>query len=410
MDILEREESFKVFLKSFLAGACKERKDFLASEVIRRFVNAYEFESEILDLMLNNDLVHTFRQYMNDLGFEKLFLNLNLESSGVNFLKKAFTYGARQCIMDMLNYLDTENDLETDCDKSSKTYMITQICKDSSYLLDTVFHHDPSCGNDWIKVLTKLAKLCPSQDDRNDFYRSCIQMSVCRHNIDTAFVFLKSIQSISYSEVKIIVLGILLSEREDLINTLCREMKRVYFKMNDLQSAELIMDCAFYNNEDMFNAFLNEFPCSLYHNSERGRTILHLCEVKNFSSSTLLRVLRRSQGKNLFNFLNKAGRTPVQCRAAYRKVRREVNDTGRGSSDCLCVCEIDWRDDTLVVNSSFKDCLEHNVSWRDDTLILKSSYTNYLKYNVQWPRALFGFRSTGFSVLHCLFENYFMIN
>lgn len=45
LDIVEREESFKVFINSFLAGACKERKDVLASEVIRRFISSDKFES-----------------------------------------------------------------------------------------------------------------------------------------------------------------------------------------------------------------------------------------------------------------------------------------------------------------------------------------------------------------------------
>lgn len=122
LNILEGEENFKVhvLVKSFLAGACKERKDILASEVNRRFVSSDEFESDILDLILNNDLIDSFRQYMNVLGFGKLFLKLKLECSGVQFLKKIFGYGARQCRMDILNNLDADNDLETYCDKKKK--------------------------------------------------------------------------------------------------------------------------------------------------------------------------------------------------------------------------------------------------------------------------------------------------
>lgn len=86
--------------------------------------------------------------------------------------------------------------------------------------------------------------------------------------------------------------------------------------------------------------FLNEFPCSFYCDSFWGFTILHLCEKKNFTGSTLLRVLRRSEGKILHNFWNIERRTPVQCRAAYKKVRRAVNFASRGSSDCFCVFEI----------------------------------------------------------------------
>lgn len=49
------------------------------------------------------------------------------------------------------------------------------------------------------------------------------------------------------------------------------------------------------------------------------------------------------------------GRTPVQCRAAYKKIRRlDRSGTPRYSSVCLRVQDIDWRDDAIVVYSSFK--------------------------------------------------------
>lgn len=60
LDILEGEESFKVFVKLFLVGVCKERKDILVSEVIRRFVSFDEFDSDILDLIFNNDFIDSF--------------------------------------------------------------------------------------------------------------------------------------------------------------------------------------------------------------------------------------------------------------------------------------------------------------------------------------------------------------
>lgn len=384
LDILEGEISFKVFSKSFLAGACKEKKDILASEVIRRFVSSDELESDILDLMLYNDLIHSFRQCTNDLGFEKLFLKLNVENSEVKFFSKAFVNGARKCIMDMLDYFDTENDLETDCDKSSKTCMLTQIYIEPSYLIHILINHNPSCGNDMTDVLTKLTKICPSQEVRNTFCRTCIRMSMTFDKIDVGFVILKNIQSISFNEVERIFFRIFLRRREDLFDTLCREMKRVHFKLTDLQAAELLMKCVlFSHNEDMFNVFLNEFPCSLYYVTDQGNTILHVCEEIHFSDSTLLRLLRRSEGKFVFTFVNEEGRTPVQYRTAYTNVRREVNKPSRVSSDRLYVCGIDWRDDTLLMKSSFKDHRVHNVIWCDDTLSLDSAYKCRLQDKVR---------------------------
>lgn len=85
LDILEGEESFQVFLNLFLAGACKEKNDILATEVIKRFFNSYAFESDILDLVLNNDLIHTFSQYMDHSGYIKLFSEFYAESSGESY-------------------------------------------------------------------------------------------------------------------------------------------------------------------------------------------------------------------------------------------------------------------------------------------------------------------------------------
>lgn len=61
---------------------------------------------------------------MNDLGFEKLFLKLNVENLEVKFFSKVFVNGVWKCIMDMFDYFDIENDLEIDCDKSSKICML----------------------------------------------------------------------------------------------------------------------------------------------------------------------------------------------------------------------------------------------------------------------------------------------
>lgn len=72
----------------------------------------------------------------------------------------------------------------------------------------------------------------------------------------------------------------------------------------------------------------------------------------------------------MFTSVDEEGMTPVQCRAAYKKIRRKVGI--KGSTDFYCIHDIDWRDDTLVVYSSFKDLhvhYVHDVVWRDDTLV-----------------------------------------
>lgn len=402
LDILEGEESFMIFLKSFLAGACKEKKDILASEVIRRFFNSFEFESDILDLVLNNDLIHTFRQYMGRSGkmilFSKLYFESFFEDFGLIFFTEAFGCGARQCIIEVLNYLDTENDIETDCDKNDIIYLPTDIC--TSFLCDIVVHHDPSCGNDWTGVLTKLAELCPCHEERERFYRDGIFYAAIFEKLDIVYVLLERIQSILYADVALIIPTIFKLNRIDLYDTLSRKIKSVNLNLTDLKSAELIMKCVHEGgNEIMFNMFLNEFSCSFYHVTDRGNTILHVCERKNFSDSTLLRLLRRSEGEFLFTFVNEEGKTPVQYRTAYKNVRREV------SLDRLFAYDIDWRDDTLLWNSSFKDRPVHNVVWSDDTRIVDSTFKDRrLQDNVRWDNSPLRFKYMRYRYIDSLFE------
>lgn len=185
---------------------------------------------------------------------------------------------------------------------------------------------------------------------------------------------------------------------------------------------DLILECIqIFGKEEMFFNFLNEIPCNFYYHI-RGRTILHVCEERNFSDSTLLRLLQRPEGMFMFTSVDEEGRTPVQCRGAYKKIRRKVasqgassqtavlspqfflgyprkmkesidvnhtwvTDVGQGAADHCCIREIDWRDDTLVVNSSFKKDLHvHDVAWRDDTLVLNTSLKDRRVKDVKWWR------------------------
>lgn len=112
--------------------------------------------------------------------------------------------------------------------------------------------------------------------------------------------------------------------------------------------------------------FLNETPCNFYIHFD-GLTILHVCEKRKFSDSTLLRLLKRPEGMFMFTSVDKKGMTPVQCRAAYKKIRRDVGI--KSLKDFYCIRDVDWRDDTLVVYSPFKDIHVHYVDWRGDTLV-----------------------------------------
>lgn len=125
LDILEGEESFIVFLNSFVEGACKERKYILASEVIRRFLSFHQFEMDVLDLALNYDLINTFSECINDSSLRKSFVKfLNEERFVAYMFAKTIFFGARQCVMLMLDFFNTENDIETDGEMQNLTCML----------------------------------------------------------------------------------------------------------------------------------------------------------------------------------------------------------------------------------------------------------------------------------------------
>lgn len=123
----------------------------------------------------------------------------------------------------------------------------------------------------------------------------------------------------------------------------------------------------------------------------------------------------------MFTSVDEEGRTPVQCRTAYLNVRRRVasqcassqtailspqvflgypqemkeridvnhtwvTDVSQGAADHCSIREIDWRDDTLVVSSSFKDLHVHDVAFRDDTIVLNTSLKDHRVKDVEWWR------------------------
>lgn len=309
---------------------------------------------------------------MDHSGYRKLFSEFYVESSGESyasdFFMKAVRYGARQCIMDMLNYFDTEDDLETDCDIENMTYILADICDHIPSLMKILSHHNPSCGYDWTDVLTKLAKLYPFLENRNDFYRNVILFSVVMNKLDIALKILEMIKSVSNEIVKWLVLGIFIWNKSGFFNTMRKILKKVYFKIDSVEVARLCISGVKINgNEQLFNEFLNAFPCNFQFCVDLN-TILHVCEVQNFSNTTLLHLIQRPEGKFMFTLVDDKGRTPVQCMTVYKKVR----PVDVASSYRHCVHDIDWRDDTLVLYSPVKNVHVIDVVWRDDTLVARN--------------------------------------
>lgn len=386
LDILKGEESFKAFLNSFVAGACKERKDILAGEVIRRFFSSCEFEMDNFDLMLDYDLIYTFRQCMNISGFKKSFLeHLCNQSFVIHILVKAAISGASQCFMLMLKFLDTENDLETDGEKQSVTYVKGKKHDYIFFLLEIlIMNHSPSFGNDWSDALTRLGNICPCQVDRNRFYKEVINYSIVKGKKDIVLKFFDKVDTYTYDEVCKLMRLIFAQNSVDLFCLLCKKLKSVNFHIHSLISGSLSIECVKYSgNEDMFNCFLSEIPCNFNNCTHLGSTILHACEAQNFSDSTLLRLLQGPNGKSMFTSVDGYKRTPVQCRASYKKIRRLDSIAFRScrSAKRFWLSRSSTLNRLLWVNREKNTRVStiqhvHNVDWRDDTLVVYSS----LKY------------------------------
>lgn len=67
----------------------------------------------------------------------------------------------------------------------------------------------------------------------------------------------------------------------------------------------------------MFLTLLNQIHCDFTGVDVNSETILHACEESDFSSSTLMRLLKRPDGPQMITSKNWGGRTPVQCKDSY---------------------------------------------------------------------------------------------
>lgn len=146
LDVVERDVTFRIFLNSFVAGACKESNDILGCETIKRFSNTFDFDPEIFSIALSNDLIDTYKEFLNNGEFRELFFkNLFEEESSDNYLATAFNYTARNCIMHMLDLFDNEYVLRTDEDINNSIFIPS--------LLKTIFTSEIYFGNNWIDAL-----------------------------------------------------------------------------------------------------------------------------------------------------------------------------------------------------------------------------------------------------------------
>lgn len=86
----------------------------------------------------------------------------------------------------------------TDREKLSVACALTGMCKGFSFLCDIVLHHNPSDGNDWSDILTRIGELYPHQTDKHMFYLNVIGLSIEIGRLDIVLKFLKWIEILSF--------------------------------------------------------------------------------------------------------------------------------------------------------------------------------------------------------------------
>jgi hypothetical protein len=327
LEIVKEDDRFKAFLGSFVAGACKNRKDKLASETIRVFNDLYKFDPEVFDVVMGYDLLHTFQQYINNSEFKaSLLQKLQSDDFCRQFLQKACVSGSRKCFLKTLCLLNEDNELETDGGYLS----VISIDIVKSLVSNILSCHNEAEGEDWRDVLNKLVELQPTEVDKQRVYECIIVYSLLREKSDIAQKYLDMIVSVDSGCVGywiMICFTFSTGNSCNFFDALCTKLRDLNYKeglVNRELCATLAIDCACRKNESLVMKLLDEFQCDYKQSDVFGDTVLHACERNMFSDANLLTVFHRSGAEVIFNTKNKMGLTPVQCRRrqSYPTVRK----------------------------------------------------------------------------------------
>lgn len=316
-------------------------------------------------MALDYDLIHTFKLLMNDSKYKHSFLkSFYDESSGVKLIMRALFSGAKQCLKIMLSYLDGNSDLAHDNDKLKVIRALIKNISSSDAILNMGNYYSSPCDNDWSDVFTKLTELCSCQKDitEYEFVNNIIFSAfiIGIPDIHIACKCLERVSSITLFSLRKWIFQFLNYNQDVLFRTLCTKMKSLHVHLDSKVATCIVISCVRIDTtENMFLKFLDEFQCN-FNYTINGNTILHACEESNYSDSTLLSLIQRPEGSLMFNSVCDEGRTPVQCRAFYKTIRRrwveqlhKVGNRGHSSGGPR-IRDLDWKDDTLVIYSSLR--------------------------------------------------------
>lgn len=126
LNLVEKDEQFKVIIGPFVVGACQNKKDILASITIKRFPNLYTFELDVFYEVVNHDLIQTCYQFIKHPPFRTLLFEKEKSTKFSriwDIFKNACQNGSFQCVKALLDVC------------KEKYYSEDDICNHHIYLV-----------------------------------------------------------------------------------------------------------------------------------------------------------------------------------------------------------------------------------------------------------------------------------
>lgn len=384
LNLVEKDEQFKVIIGPFVVGACQNKKDILASETIKRFPNLYTFELDVFYEVVNHDLIQTCYQFIKHPPFRTLLFEKEKSTKFSriwDIFKNACQNGSFQCVKALLDVCKEKYCSEDDiCNQ----WIMDFQCREK--IVKYIMFHGKSPKHDWSEILICYDEFFPYLWKNQRICEENLMKSLKEKNTDFSIKYLEKIDSISSAlATSVLFYWTSIENQDSFFYIMCDKIKKENVHLDPKEIAKLCIVCVLRRkNESMFQTLLSLEDCDFTSILQNGYTILHACEQSNFSNEILLTLLKRPEG--MFMFKKKDGcffKTPVQLRQSYEKVRiLGAPGSLRGHS----IYEVKWKDDTLFDYrySFFTSFVKHRIRksiQRDLTSRFSELYCTWTRVN-----------------------------
>lgn len=384
LNLVEKDEKFKVIIDPFVLRACQNKKDNLAAETIKRFPNLYTFELNVFYEVVNHDLIQTCYQFIKHPPFRTLLFEKEQSTKFSriwDIFKNACQNGSLQCGKALLDVCKEKYCSEDDiCNQ----WIMDFQCREK--IVTYIMFHGKSPKQDWSELLICYDELFPYLRKNQRICEENLMESLKQKNTDFSIKYLEKIDSISSAlATSVLFYWTSIENQDSFFYIMCDKIKKENVHLDPKEIAKLCIVCVLRRkNESMFQTLLSLEDCDFTSILQNGYTILHACEQSNFSNEILLTLLKRPEG--MFMFKKKDGcffKTPVQLRQSYEKVRiLGAPGSLRGHS----IYEMKWKDDTLYDYrySFFTSFVKHRIRksiQRDLTRCVSELRCNWTRVN-----------------------------